>query len=99
MSVYLIAAVDKTNPKEYAAYETGAAASIQQYGIEVMVVDDAPKLVEGTLPGSRIVVLRADNQEAMDRWVNSPEYQAVVPVRQAHGRTAFLATCRGFGAP
>ncbi len=42
----LVAAVERIDVEEYAPYEAGAVASVDQYSIGVLAVDEA-RLIEG----------------------------------------------------
>ena len=98
MSVYLLAAIDKRDLETYSKYEAGGFESIAKYGpkgLEALAVCDAPKLVEGELPGHRIVLLRFKDQQLLDEWYNSPEYQRALPYRQQAADTKFLITFAG----
>jgi uncharacterized protein (DUF1330 family) len=95
MAVFLLAAVDRKNPERYQAYEEGAFASVVKYGVQPLAVSDNIRVLEGTAPAGRIVLLKFETQEALDAWYNSPEYQGVIPIRQAHADTPFVVTFEG----
>lgn len=58
-------------------------------------MSDKVDVLEGTAPGQRIVLLRFKDREALDAWYNSPEYQGVIPIRQANADTAFIVAFEG----
>ena len=95
MSVYLLAAVDRKNLDAYKAYEDGGVASVAKYGIEPLAICDDVKTIEGQAPAQRIVLLRFKDQEALDAWYNSPEYQGVIPIRHANADTPFIVSFAG----
>lgn len=95
MSVFLLAAVDRKNLEGYKAYEEGGFISATKYNAEPLAVSDNVDVLEGTAPGQRIVLLRFKDREALDTWYNSPEYQGVIPIRQANADTPFVVAFEG----
>lgn len=95
MSVFLLAAVDRKNLEAYQAYEDGGVASVAKYGIEPLAISDDIHTIEGKAPASRIVLLRFKDQETLDAWYNSPEYQGVLPIRLANADTPFVVSFAG----
>jgi uncharacterized protein (DUF1330 family) len=67
----------------YDAYVQKAVPTILESGGQVLVVHDAPEVLEGQAPGSRIVVLEFESMVAARDWYNSPAYQAVIGERHA----------------
>jgi uncharacterized protein (DUF1330 family) len=43
----------------------------------------APARIDGPAPPERLVVLRFESREAALAWRNSPEYRAILPIREA----------------
>jgi len=89
MSALFIAISRITDRDKLNQYLAGAPASMAGHQIEVLAFDENAKTIEGTAPGSRIVVLRFPDQAAAMAWYNSPAYQAVVQLR--------LDATEGFG--
>lgn len=94
MSLLMIAAVtihdDAHAQKRYENYVAGGVVSLGKYDAEVLASDEAPALVEGALPGQKIVVIRFRDRAHFDEWYNSPEYQDVLPIRKTDAETAFV---------
>ena len=57
-------------------------ATIKQYGGEVIFRGTQARAFSGELPYERVVVLQFDNLESANRWHDSPEYQALLPIRE-----------------
>ncbi len=96
MSVYVIAQVDILDPVEYKNYIKGFRAMFGGYKGEVLVVDEAPQILEGTWPCTRTAVIRFDDEAEAKRWYNSPEYQAAAMFRFKSAKTN-LILARGLG--
>ena len=74
--VYMIGIVDVSNPDGYAKeYLPPAQASLRAHG-GVYVAAGPGTVMEGSMPGTRFVVLRWDSLEQLKGWRNSPEYTA-----------------------
>jgi uncharacterized protein (DUF1330 family) len=97
MSVYIIAALDKHNPKTYAEYVVRGQRSLEPYPDSRVAADDAPTLIEGVLPAQRFVLLKFKDDAEFDAWYNSDAYQKALPYRQASADTRFLVKVRGHG--
>jgi uncharacterized protein (DUF1330 family) len=95
VSCYVIAHVTVTNPEGYKGYTAETPGSISAYGGKFVVRGGAGSTMEGTMPGERHVVIWFPDRAAAERWYNSPEYQALIPIRQANS-TGALAIVDGF---
>ena len=96
MSVYLIAAIDIEDRESYAKYEQAAFPTLGPGAAEPLFVDDAPTLIEGTLPGKRRVGLRFADEAALNRWYHGDGYQTAMKHRLNASKTAFLLVAHGF---
>jgi uncharacterized protein (DUF1330 family) len=75
--VYMIALNEVMNAESYGKeYLPPARDSIKAYGGTIVAAGPGTE-IEGTLPGGRVVVLRWESMEALQRWRNSPEYGPV----------------------
>ena len=83
MSAYLLLQVDIADSEAYKAYATETPRIIQQYGGRFIVRGGDPEALEGELPASRVVLVEFDDRAAVQRFYRSPEYQRVLPFRQA----------------
>jgi len=83
MSAYLVAMIEVTDLEGYKRYAARAPETIAQYGGRYLVRGGAPKVVEGDWKVERLVVLEFPDLEAAERFYQSPEYQELVPLRQA----------------
>lgn len=95
MAVFLLAAVDRTNLEAYKGYEEGAFVSVVKFGVQPLAVSDDITVLEGEAPAARIILLKFEDQAALDAWYNSLEYQGVIPIRQANADTRFVVTFEG----
>ena len=83
MSHYLIATIDILDREEYARYEEGFVEVFSKYNGKILAVDENVKLLEGSWPATRTVLIEFPSEpEAMD-WYASSEYQELAKHRFA----------------
>ncbi len=83
MVAYVINEIVITEPARFQTYADQVPAILKQYGGAYVVRGGAPERVDGPEPPHRLVVLRFQSREAARRWRNSPEYLAILPIREA----------------
>ena len=69
------------DPEGMKAY--GQAAGAAMGGVNVLAVDTAPKVVEGSWHGNQTVVLEFESVDAARAWYESEAYQKAAKLRQA----------------
>jgi uncharacterized protein (DUF1330 family) len=83
MSSYFLALIDIHDPKRYEQYLAGFDEVFSNYRGQVVAVEDAPRVLEGTWPAKRTVLIKFPNDKELRRWYNSKEYQQLAIHRQA----------------
>jgi uncharacterized protein (DUF1330 family) len=96
MTVYTIALLNITDREEYALYGQGFMEIFRQYGGELLAVEENPTILEGEWPHERTVLLSFPDAEAMNRWYESPAYQALAQHR-FKASTAQIVMINGIG--
>jgi uncharacterized protein (DUF1330 family) len=81
MSIYVIAHGRIENRKLLDEYVAKVLPTIQAHRGRVVAFDEAPEVVEGTTDHPRTVILEFPSREAFRAWYDSPEYQAILPLR------------------
>jgi uncharacterized protein (DUF1330 family) len=82
MSAYIIAEVEVTDPETYATYRTQTPGVIERYGGRFIVRGGAAETLEGEGQPGRLVVIEFPDIAAARRFYASPEYQAIIGIRQ-----------------
>ena len=77
----MIAHLDVTDPEGFEAYRAKVPAVIAQYGGRYLIRGGAVEAVEGDWTVPRLVVLAFDSVAQARRFYDSPEYQAILPLR------------------
>lgn len=89
--VYMIAINEVSNQEGYAKeYLPPAQKSIKDHG-GVYVAAGPGTQVAGNLPNGRVVILRWESMEALQKWRNSPEYQAALKMGQKYAKYNIIA--------
>jgi uncharacterized protein (DUF1330 family) len=81
MSTYFIATSTVLDPEKLSDYVTAAGATLAGRDVSLLVVTQEAKVIEGTPPGTRVVVVEFPDEAAFREWYDSPEYQAIVSQR------------------
>ncbi len=82
MAAYVINEIVITEPERFQTYADQVPAILKQYGGEYVVRGGAPERVDGPEPPHRLVVLRFESRQAARAWRGSPEYLAILPIRE-----------------
>ena len=83
MAAYVVNEIVITEPERFQTYADQVPAIIAKYGGEYVIRGGAPESVDGPSPPDRLVVLRFESREAARAWRSSPEYLAILPIREA----------------
>ena len=83
MAAYIVAQVKVTDPDAYQAYRQATPGVIAKFGGRFIIRGGEPEVLEGNWQVQRLVVIAFDSVEAARRFYHSPEYQEIVPLRQA----------------
>lgn len=94
MTHYLIAQIDIVDRETYAKYEAGFMEIFAKYNGTMLAVDEAPKLLEGSWPYTRTVLISFPSESQALDWYQSDEYQALAQHRFASS-SANVVTIKG----
>lgn len=84
---YVIAEITVTDPQAYKQYAAAVPAIAAKFGGKYLVRAGQTVAVEGDPPSGRIVVIEFDSLAAARSFEDSPEYQAIAPLRQKAARS------------
>ena len=90
MAAYIIAEVEVTDPETYATYRAQTPGVIERHGGRFLVRGGAAELLEGEKPPARIVVIEFSDLAAAKRFYGSPDYQAIIGIRQRAARSRLV---------
>ncbi len=81
MSVYVVAQGRIEDRKLLDDYVSKVIPTIQAGGGRILAFSESPEVVEGEVAYPRTVILEFPSQEAFRSWYDSPDYQAILPLR------------------
>jgi len=91
MASYLVGVVRKHDHEKYGEYAQAGFRLIDGLEVEVAFAEE-PEVLEGTFPGTTIIIMKFADDEGARKWYFSEGYQEVIPIRQAAAETAFNIT-------
>jgi uncharacterized protein (DUF1330 family) len=90
MSAYLIANVDVRDPDAYQDYRSRTGAIVEKHGGRLIVRGGTVHHLEGEPWAHRLVVIQFPDLAAARGFYDSPEYQAIIPLRTGVSNGALL---------
>ena len=89
--VYMIAVNDVSDLDRYVKeYVPPAQKSVKDYGGEYVAAGPGTQLA-GSLPRGPVVILRWESMDALQRWHNSPEFQAALKIGERYAKFNIVA--------
>ncbi len=95
MAAYVLVSVDVNDAEGYRAYTAQTPGTVARYGGRFIVRGGEYETVEGHWQPKRIVVVEFPDMERARAWYASPEYQAILPIRQRNSTCEFLTFVEG----
>lgn len=89
MASYILSVMQKHDLEKYAEYSAQGFVSLDGMAFEVTVGEGIEPL-EGTPPGSSVVIMKFPDNDTAMRWYHSEAYQKAIPLRHAAADTAFV---------
>ena len=91
MATYLIVDTLLDKPELYEAYKLQAKPLVEQYGGEYLARGGKLTLKETELwSPTRMVLIRFPDAESANRFYDSPEYQAILPISKQSARRTII---------
>jgi len=70
------------NADAWEQYQSRVGATVALHGGELLFRGQQERLFSGEMSHEKVVALQFENLDAANRWHDSPEYQALIPIRQ-----------------
>jgi uncharacterized protein (DUF1330 family) len=90
VTAYVIADVHLNNSGDYADYVRQTPATIAQFGGRFVTRGGRAENLEGDWHPDRIVVVEFSSFEQAKNWYRSPQYSALIPIRQRNSRSRLI---------
>ncbi len=81
MPAYIVGQIDIRDRDMYSKYEAGFMEIFNAHDGELLAADDNSEHVEGSPACTRMVIARFPDKDAVKRWYDSAEYQALAEYR------------------
>ena len=94
MSCYFVAQINIHDRGEYQKYLDGYDEIFSKFKGIVVAVDEDPKVLEGSWPFARTVLIRFPNEEEARRWYESAEYRELVKHRHSSSEANIVLVTR-----
>lgn len=91
MSAFLIVHVTVKDPEKWKGYSQSAPGTVAAHGGEFAFRGKVANVIHGEHAHQNAVVIKFPDQEAVQRWYNSPEYQALIPNRDEAADMVFVS--------
>jgi len=90
MAAYLIANVDIRDSEKIKEYLKATPAIIRQFGGKFLVRGGDFEICEGDWNPKRLVVVEFESMQKAREFYNSPEYKAIIDLRQSSAYTEWV---------
>ena len=82
MSACVIGHITVKDAEKWAQYRAQVPATLAPWGAELLFRGQRADILAGQHAHLDTVVIRFPDADTVDAWYNSPEYQALIPLRQ-----------------
>jgi uncharacterized protein (DUF1330 family) len=82
MSACVIGHITVKDEEKWAQYRAQVPATLAPWGAELLFRGQRAGILAGNHAHLDTVVIRFPDADSVDAWYNSPEYQALIPLRQ-----------------
>lgn len=81
MTAYVVNEITVTDPEVFQTYAVQVPAILAKYGGRYIVRSGKVEVIDGEPPAERVVITAFESMDAARAWRNSPEYTAILPIR------------------
>jgi uncharacterized protein (DUF1330 family) len=81
MAAFFVANVTIKNPDKFQEYAQKSGATFAPYGGETVLRGKLNGTLAGTANHQAVGIVKFPSAEALASWFNSPQYQAIIPLR------------------
>ncbi len=91
MSAFIVGTIHVTDPAAWQRYVDRVGVTFAPYGGRVLLRGSMVQALAGGAHGERVVVAEFPDLAALQRWHASPEYQALIALRDAGAEVVLTA--------
>jgi len=90
MSAYVVIHASVKDADKFKEYGAAAGPIVKAHNGELVTAGHLKSVLHGDEPRDRCVIIKFDDVAAAEGWYNSPEYQAVIPIRNEALDSVFI---------
>lgn len=90
MNAYMIVHTTVKNKEEFRQYSESAAPTLKSFGAEILFKGTVEEVLTGDHQHKMSAVMKFPDQQAINKWYNSIEYQALIPLRESAADMVFV---------
>jgi len=83
MAAYLVGHITIKDPEKWGTYVKGVAVSLEPFDADILFRGKRFNVLAGEHLHSNTVAIRFPNQEILQQWYHSENYQKLIPIRDA----------------
>lgn len=91
MPAFIVGTIRVTDPTAWQRYVERVGATFAPHGGRVLLRGSKAQELAGTAHGERVVVAEFPDLDALRRWHDSAEYQALIALREAGAEVVLTA--------
>lgn len=90
-TAYVIGHISIKNPEKWVEYRSRVTATLEPWGAELIIRGKLVSILAGDHTHTDTVVIRFPNIKAVNHWHSSPDYQALIPLRNQAAEMILLS--------
>jgi uncharacterized protein (DUF1330 family) len=91
MPAYIVGTITVRDSEAWQVYVERVGATFGPFGGRVLFRGQTALALSGAAPGQRVVVAEFPDLDALRRWHDSPQYQALIPLRNRGAEVVLTA--------
>ncbi len=91
MPAFIVGTIAVRDPQQWQAYVERVGATFAPHGGRVLLRGVKAAALSGAAHGEKVVVAEFPDLAALQRWYHSPEYQALIALREAGAEVVLTA--------
>lgn len=91
MSAFLIVHATITDMDKLKDYSESAALTLKTFGAEVMFKGKVTDILSGDHHSKMSIVIKFADQQTLNNWYHSKDYQALIPLRESAMTAVFIS--------
>ncbi len=91
MTTYILAQLTIHDRARYDRYASQFMGVLGRFEGRLLASDESPKVLEGSWPHKKVVLIEFKDEDEASRWASSPEYRAIAVDREGSAVATVLS--------